>query len=58
MGLAIRVSMVFVYAIQWSRNEFHVGGGHFQFLVVHNFSANKACKRCFLLPSTKIAIQV
>ena len=43
---------------QWSRNEFHVGGAIFIFLVVYNFSANKACKRCFLLPSTKIAIQV
>ena len=44
--------------IQWSRNEFHVGGAIFIFLVVYNFSANKACRRCFLLPSTKIAIQV
>ena len=43
---------------QWSRNEFHVGGAIFIFLVVYNFSANKACRRCFLLPSTKIAIQV
>ena len=47
-----------VYVLQWSRNEFHVGGAIFIFLVVYNFSANKACRRCFLLPSTKIAIQV
>ena len=44
--------------MQWSRNEFHVGGAIFIFLVAYNFSANKACRRCFLLPSTKIAIQV
>ena len=43
---------------QWSRNEVHVGGAIFIFLVVYNFSANQACRRCFLLPSTKIAIQV
>ena len=47
-----------IYNMQWSRNEFHVGGAIFIFLVVYNFSANKACRRCFLLPSTKIAIQV
>ena len=31
--------------VQWSRNEFHVGGAIFIFLVVYNFSANKACRR-------------
>ena len=59
LALVIGLAISRVLPLQWSRNEFHVGGGAiFVFLVVYNCSAKNACRRCFLLPSTKTAIQV